>query len=203
MLRSRHPPTVTAEGGQALNLRIPGPIPVPKDILEEMSRPMINHRGPEYKEMLLRVTERLKDVFGTAGDVFVLTASGTGAMEAAVVNTLSPGDKVLCASVGSFGDRFGEIAAIFGADVTMLTSPQGSSVNVDELRKALKANSSYKAVLVTHNETSTGVTIDLEVLFVLRQIEVEARHGGLCVGLPRTVTEANEREPRRQHPPLL
>ena len=147
-----------------MNLRIPGPIPVPEDILEEMSRPMINHRGPEYKEMLLRVTDRLKDVFGTAGDVFILTASGTGAMEAAVVNTLSPGDKVLCASVGSFGDRFGEIAAIFGADVTMLTSPQGSSVDVDELRSALKANSSYKAVLVTHNETSTGVTNDLEAI---------------------------------------
>ena len=74
-----------------MNLRIPGPIPVPDDILAEMSAPMINHRGPKYKEMLFRVTDRLKQVFETQGDVWILTSSGTGAMEAAIVNTLSPG----------------------------------------------------------------------------------------------------------------
>ena len=72
-----------------MNLRIPGPIPVPEDILEEMSGPMINHRGPKYQEILFRVTDRLKQVFDTRGDVWILTSSGTGAMEAAIVNTLS------------------------------------------------------------------------------------------------------------------
>ena len=145
-----------------MNLRIPGPIPVPKDILETMSRPMINHRGPEFKDILYRVTEGLKTVFDTKGDVYILTSSGTGAMEAAVVNTLSPGDKVLCASVGSFGDRFGQIAAIYGAEVTILKSTPGEAVNPDQIRSSLAEDSSIKGVLVTHNETSTGVTNDLE-----------------------------------------
>ena len=83
-----------------MNLRIPGPIPVPEDILEDMSRPMINHRGPEYKDLLLGTTERLKRVFETDGDVWIITGSGTAAMEAAVVNTLSPGDKVINATIG-------------------------------------------------------------------------------------------------------
>ena len=147
-----------------MNLRIPGPIPVPEDILETMARPMINHRGPEFKEMLYRVTDRLKQVFDTKSDVYILTASGTGAMEAAVVNTLSPGDKVVCASVGSFGDRFGQIAKKFGAGVTMLNFPAGTAVEIEELREALASDPDIKAVLVTHNETNTGVTNNLEAI---------------------------------------
>ena len=160
-------------GGENLNLRIPGPIPVPDDILEAMAQPMINHRGPEFKEMLHRVTDRLKQVFETEGDVYILTASGTGAMEAAVVNTLSPGDKVLCASVGSFGDRFEQVARIFGADVIPLGFPLGTAVDVDRLSEALKANPGVKAVLVTHNETSTGVTNDLEAIAAVVKEEPE------------------------------
>ena len=144
------------------NLRIPGPIPVPRDILEKMSTPMMNHRGPRFQEMLYRVTDGLKQVFRTERDVFVLTSSGTGAMEAAVVNTLSPGEKVLCATIGSFGDRFGKIAESFGADVTMLRFDQGAAVRIDDLRRALDADPDISAVLVTHNETNTGVTNDLE-----------------------------------------
>ena len=90
-----------------MNLRIPGPIPVDDDILTSMSSQMINHRGPEYKEILYSVTDRLKKVFETNSEVFILTASGTGGMEAAIVNTLSPKDKVINASCGSFGERFG------------------------------------------------------------------------------------------------
>jgi aspartate aminotransferase-like enzyme len=135
---------------------------VPDDILEEMSRPMINHRGPEFKEILYRVTDRLKQVFETRGDVYILSTSGTGAMEAAVVNTLSPGDKVLCASVGAFGDRFGQIAGVYGAEVTNLTFPLGQAVDPDGLRDALRSAPDIKAVLVVHNETSTGVTNPLE-----------------------------------------
>jgi aspartate aminotransferase-like enzyme len=147
-----------------LNLRIPGPIPVPDDILATMATPMINHRGPQFKDLLYRVTARIKQVFETESDVYILTSSGTGAMEAAVVNTLSPGDKVLNTSIGFFGDRFGEIARIFGADVTSLSFPWGNAVDIDDLRQALNREPDIKAVLVTHNETSTGVTNDLEAI---------------------------------------
>ena len=147
-----------------MNLRIPGPIPVPEDVLELMSQPMINHRGPEFKEILFRTTDRLKRVFDTKGDVFILTTSGTGAMEAAVVNTLSRGDKVLNVTVGVFGERFGEIAEIYGAEVETLAFPYGTAVDVEEVRKALEQQPEIEAVLVTHNETSTGVTNDLEAI---------------------------------------
>lgn len=145
-----------------MNLRIPGPIPVPADILDAMSKPMINHRGPEFKDLLHRVTDRLKRVFDTGGDVYLFAASGTGALEAAVVNTLSPGDRVLSASAGAFGDRFGDIAEAYGADVIRLGVPWGAAVSSDEVRSALGANDDVDAVLITHNETSTGVTMDLE-----------------------------------------
>ncbi|MDA1189652.1 MAG: alanine--glyoxylate aminotransferase family protein, partial [Chloroflexi bacterium] len=146
-----------------VNLRIPGPIPVPEDILAEMAHPMINHRGPEFKDMLFRITDGVKQVFETKGDVYTMTASGTGAMEATVVNTLSPGDKVLCVTVGSFGDRYGEIAERYGAEVTRLAFEWGEAADADRVREAVK-QAKYKAVLVTHNETSTGVQNDLGAL---------------------------------------
>ncbi|MDA1347312.1 MAG: alanine--glyoxylate aminotransferase family protein [Chloroflexi bacterium] len=147
-----------------MNLRTPGPIPLPDDILETMSGPMINHRGPEFAELLNRATARLKQVFDTESDLYVITGSGTAAMEAAVVNTLSPGDRVINLSIGAFGDRFAQIAEIFGAEVTRLSFPLGTTVDPDALRKALRNDSEIKAVLVTHNETSTGVTNDLEAV---------------------------------------
>ena len=147
-----------------MNLRIPGPIPVPDDILEAMTGPMINHRGPEFADILYRVTDGLKQVFETANDTYILTSSGTGAMEAAVANTLSPGDKVLSASAGVFGDRFAQIAEIYGADVTRLNFPWGEAIDPDALGDALNADPKFKAVLVTQNETSTGVTNDLEAV---------------------------------------
>ena len=145
-----------------MNLRIPGPIPVPDDILDEMSRPMINHRGPEYKDLLFSTTDRLKRVFETEGDVWIITGSGTAAMEASVVNTLSPGDKVINATIGVFGNRFTDIASVFGADVVTLSFPFGEAIDLDILRKTLEDNPDTKAVMVTHNETSTGVANDLE-----------------------------------------
>lgn len=147
-----------------MNLRIPGPIPVPEDILEDMSRPMINHRGPEYKDLLLSTTDRLKRVFETNADVWIITGSGTAAMEAAVVNTLSPGDKVVNATIGVFGNRFTDIAEAFGADVITLDFPFGEVIDLDVLRKCLNDNPDVKAVTVTHNETSTGVTNDLQTI---------------------------------------
>ena len=156
-----------------MNLRIPGPIPVPDDILEAMATPMMNHRGPEFSDLLHRLTDRLKYVYDTKNDVYILASSGTGALEAAIVNTLSPGDKVVCATIGSFGDRFGQIASIFGADVTMLKSPAGTTVDLDALRDTLRSTPDIKAVLVTHNETNTGVTNDLETIAALVKLEFD------------------------------
>jgi aspartate aminotransferase-like enzyme len=146
------------------NLRIPGPTPCAQEALAAMSRQMINHRGPEFADIMARVTSRVKDVFETKNDVFILTTSGTGSMEAAVVNFLSLGDEVLCVSIGAFGDRFNQIATTYGAKVTVLSFDWGKAADPDEVDKALAANPKYKALLVTHNETSTGVTNPLEAL---------------------------------------
>jgi len=143
------------------NLRIPGPTPLPNEVLKVMSRQMINHRGAEFGQILQDVTAKLKQLFLTKDDVFLLTGSGTGGLEAAIVNTLSPGDKVLSVSVGVFGERFGSIAEKFGAEVIPLRFEWGKAADADAIRKALLANPGIKAVLVTHNETSTGVTNDL------------------------------------------
>ena len=121
------------------NLRTPGPTPVPSDIVEAMSNPMIDHRGPEFLEIITAATEQLKQVFMTTNDIFILTASGTGALEAAIVNTLSPGDKVLSASAGSFGDRFTEMVETHGADVQRLNFEWGSPIEPDAIRTALQA----------------------------------------------------------------
>jgi aspartate aminotransferase-like enzyme len=129
-----------------------------------MSKQMVNHRGAEFGQLIERVTSRLKDIFQTKGDVFILTGSGTGAMEAAVVNTLSPGDKVLSLSNGVFGDRFATIAERFGAAVTRLRFEWGQAVDPAAARQALKSDPGIKAVLFTHNETSTGVTNDLKAV---------------------------------------
>ncbi len=125
---------------------------------------MINHRGPEFKDLITRAAAGLKQVFQTKNDVLILTASGTGGMEAAVVNTLSPGDKVLAVSIGSFGDRFAQIAEKYGAQVTRLSVPWGNAVDPQQIREALRKDAGIKAVLVTHNETSTGVTNDIKAI---------------------------------------
>ena len=125
---------------------------------------MINHRGPEYKDLLFSIADRLKSIFETEADVWIITGSGTAAMEAAVVNTLSPGDTVINATIGVFGNRFTEIAEMFGAEVITLSFPFGEPIDLDVLRDALNSNPDVKAVSVTHNETSTGVTNDLEAV---------------------------------------
>ena len=144
------------------NLRTPGPTPIPEDIYEAMSDPMINHRGPEFFELITECTDKLKQVFMTENDVFILTSSGTGALEASIVNTLSPGDKVLAASAGSFGDRYADALEAYGAVVQRLTFEWGEPVDPDALRQGLRADPEIKAVIITHNETSTGVTHDLQ-----------------------------------------
>jgi aspartate aminotransferase-like enzyme len=145
-------------------LRIPGPTPCPPEVLKAMARQMINHRGPEFQKILADVTAKLKQVFQTQNDLYILTGSGTGGLEAAVVNTLSPGDKVLSVSIGVFGERFASIARTFGAEVVSYKVEWGRAADSDEVRQALEANPGVKAVLVTHNETSTGVTNDLAAI---------------------------------------
>ncbi|MBN1369330.1 MAG: alanine--glyoxylate aminotransferase family protein [Dehalococcoidaceae bacterium] len=144
------------------NLRIPGPTPCPPEVLKAMGWQMINHRGPQFAQYLKDVTSGLKTIFQTENDVLVLSASGTGGLEAAIVNTLSPGDKVLSVSIGVFGDRFATIARTYGAEVIPIKFEWGKAAEVAPIEDALKADPDIKAVLVTHNETSTGVTNDLE-----------------------------------------
>lgn len=145
-----------------MQLRIPGPTPCPDEVLKAIGRQMINHRGKEFAEISNRVIPKLKQCFQTKNDLFILTTSGTGGLESAVVNMLSPGDKVLGVSIGIFGDRFAECARVYGADVIPLKYDWGQAANPDDVKKALKDNTGIKAVLVTHNETSTGTTNPLQ-----------------------------------------
>jgi aspartate aminotransferase-like enzyme len=122
---------------------------------------MINHRGPEFAEMQKRIMDRLKTFFRTSNEVYVLTTSGTGAMETAVVNTLSAGDHVLVVSIGEFGERFADIAQTYGVKVTKLNFEPGTPADPRAVADALAKDSSIAGVMVTHNETSTGVTNDV------------------------------------------
>jgi aspartate aminotransferase-like enzyme len=145
-------------------LRIPGPTPLPPEVLAIMSKQMINHRAAEFHGMMTDVTKKLKYIFQTKNDLYLLTGSGTGGMEAAVVNVLSPGDVVLSVSIGVFGDRFANIAQAFGAKIIKLNFDMGKAADPESVRKALKDNPGVTAVIITHNETSTGITNDLQTL---------------------------------------
>ena len=145
-----------------MQLRIPGPTPLPDEVLEAMNRDMISHRGAEFRAMMLDVIARLKHCFQTEGDVLVFPAAGTGGLEAAIANLFSPGDTVISLTVGAFGERFAEIAGRFGLDIVRVASPWGQAADLPALERALAENSDVKAVLATHNETSTGVQNDIE-----------------------------------------
>src|SRR5687767_8762016 len=146
---------------ERIHLRIPGPTPVPDAVRQAGARQMINHRGPEFRDLFGRVTGGLKRAFATDNEILILTCSGTGALEAAVVNHLSPADRVLAVSIGSFGDRFAQIAQRYGADVRRLDVEWGRAAEPDDVGAALREMSAEgrpaTAVLLTHNETSTGV----------------------------------------------
>jgi len=147
------------------NLRVPGPTPIPQAVREAQARPMIDHRGSEFAELLNETSAGLAQLIGTTEEVLLLTGSGSGALEAAIVNTLSPGDRVLAVTIGSFGDRFAAIAAAFGARVDRLEVPWGEAAEPDLLERQLaSAAEPYRAVLLTHNETSTGVANPLRDL---------------------------------------
>lgn len=147
-----------------MQLRIPGPTPCPKEVLEAVGKPMINHRGTEFLPIISRLVQNLQKVFQTGNDVLLLSSSGTGGLEAAVASFIYPGDQVLATTIGYFGDRWAEIARRQGARVTLLEKPWGESISPVDLDEALYKNPGIKAVLITHTETSTGVTNDIKEL---------------------------------------
>ncbi len=156
-------------------LMIPGPTNLPQPVREALAQPAIYHRGEQAAQLLDVCTEGLKPVFGTESDVLILTSSSTGAMEAGIVNFLSPGDGVIAIDTGKFGQRLGAIADAFGAEVTWLKVEPGRAASANVL-DALCAQVEPKAVLFVQNETSTGVCQDVAALS-----EVANGHGALVM----------------------
>jgi aspartate aminotransferase-like enzyme len=149
------------------NLRIPGPTTVPPVILAEMARPMINHRGPEFAAIVRRVTPRLQYFFQTASPVLTYPASGTGGQESAIANLFSAGDHVVVITIGAFGNRLAKIAEVYGLQVSRIEFPWGQAADPDIVEARLKTLKPYSGVLMTHNETSTGVMNDVQTLAAL------------------------------------
>lgn len=148
-------------------LFVPGPTPIPERVQNAMHVPMINHRGVGYESIFKDIICRLQDVFNThTADILVYPSAGTGAMEAGIVNMFSPGDKVLVISIGNFGDRLGEISKNYGLDVEMMSFVEGTAACPKKLQARLSADTEFqiKGILMTHNETSTGVTNDVKAL---------------------------------------
>ncbi len=147
-------------------LFIPGPVTCAPAVLEAMARPLIDHRGPEFAALLERIARGLQPIFGTTGDVVVAGSSGTGGLEAAVANLFSPGQKVLSCPVGVFGKRLATIATLYGLDVEVLDTPLGAATDAAALAARLRADTAHDiaGVMLTHNETSTGVQNDMAAL---------------------------------------
>lgn len=145
-------------------LMIPGPTPVPESALIEMAKHPMAHRSKEFSNILKEVYEDLKYVFQTKNDVFLFTASGTGAMCAALENIVNEGDKVLCLVIGNFGARWAKIAESRGAEVIKLEVPLGEVIKPQMLEEALNKNKDIKIVTLTHSETSTGAANDVKTL---------------------------------------
>ena len=141
-------------------LQIPGPSNVPDRVLRAMDMPTIDHRGPEFAEMAFGILENIKTIFRTRNPVIIYPASGTGAWEAAIVNTLSPGDKVLMTETGQFSTLWKQLAAKFNIDVEIIPGDWRHGASASEIEARLTADKSHaiRAVMVVHNETSTGVT---------------------------------------------
>lgn len=145
-------------------LMTPGPTQIPPEVLLAAAQPIIHHRTAEYSELFARVIEGLKYVFQTENDVLCFASSGTGAMESAVVNLGSPGDKVLVCSSGKFGERWQQLAETYGLVPELLSYEYGQPVEPEDIADALADGADYKAVYVTHSETSTGVVNDIEAI---------------------------------------
>lgn len=148
-------------------LMIPGPTPVPPTVVAAMSQPLIGHRSDDFARLHERIVGKLKKVFQTDNDIFILTNSGTGALETAIANTVNPGDKVLALITGNFGERFANIAKAYDAQVEEVDFGWGNDVDLKVVAEKLAADPGIKIVLATQNETSTGVTNDIEGIAAL------------------------------------
>ena len=149
-----------------LTLMIPGPTPVPETVLKAIGRHPIGHRSGDFQEIVRRTTEQLQWLHQTSGDVLVITGSGTAAMEAGMINTLSRGDRVLCGDNGKFGERWVKVARAYGLDVEVIKAEWGQPLDTEAFRCALEADTAkqIRAVILTHSETSTGVINDLQTI---------------------------------------
>lgn len=145
-------------------LLTPGPTPVPEDIRNEMAKPIIHHRTKEYQAIFKEVTEGLQKIFKTSGDLFTFTASGTGAMEASIVNVLSPDDTIIVVRGGKFGERFGEIAKAYAINVIPLDIPWGTAPSPAAIAEMLAKHPEVKAVYTTLCETSTATVYDIKAI---------------------------------------
>jgi aspartate aminotransferase-like enzyme len=145
-------------------LLTPGPTPVPPEVLAAISQPIIHHRGSDFKPIYERSLTRLREVFRTDQDVLLFGAAGTGAMESAVANLCSPGERVLVVSAGHFGERWRSIASAYGAEVEALEYEWGEIPSAEDVAARLQELGGAKAVFITHSETSTGVVCDLQSL---------------------------------------
>ncbi|MDR3113697.1 MAG: alanine--glyoxylate aminotransferase family protein [Endomicrobium sp.] len=157
-------------------LLTPGPTPIPPEVALKEALPILHHRTNEFAAIYKDVAEGLKYVFKTKNEVYTLAGSGTAAMEMAVVNVVSAGDKVIVASCGNFGDRWVKIAQSYGANVVQASVPWGNVVKPSEIEKALKENPDAKAVYTTFTETSTGVVNDIKAIG-----EITAKTGAILV----------------------
>jgi alanine-glyoxylate transaminase/serine-glyoxylate transaminase/serine-pyruvate transaminase len=161
-------------------LQIPGPTNCPDRILRAMDRPVIDHRGPEFAELALEILEGIRPIFKTSGPVIMYPGSGSGAWEAAIVNALSPGDRVLMFEVGHFADLWRRMAQRLGLDIDYVPGNwrRGADLNQLETRLAADATHQIKAVMVVHNETSTGATSRVAEI---RNIMDRSRHPALLI----------------------
>jgi serine---pyruvate transaminase len=142
----------------------PGPTPVPPEVLAALAEPIVHHRGRDYRALFGECLERLQAVCRTASDVLLFTCSGTGAMESAVANLCSAGDRVVVVSAGSFGERWQKLAAAYGCEVEVVAYEWGETPSADDLAARLDELGGAKAVFLTHSETSTGVVADVQAL---------------------------------------
>ena len=151
---------------QKLSLMIPGPTPVPEKVLQALGKHPIGHRSKDFQDLVGSTTKNLKWLHQTKNDVLTITGSGTAAMEAGIINTLSKGDKVVCCENGKFGQRWVKVAQEFGLEVIIVNSEWGTPINPEEIKRLLDEdkNKEIKAVILTHSETSTGVINDLKTI---------------------------------------
>jgi aspartate aminotransferase-like enzyme len=166
-------------------LRHPGPTPIPKKVQLAMNHDMISHRTEEFVRLYQETTNRVKPIFGTAQDILLLPSGGTAALEAAAVNTVSPGEEVVVITVGAFGNYFVSICEKYGFHVHKLEKNWGEACTEDELSEFLKPLSNIKAVFVTYNETSTGILNPIEKLAKVVRTHTDALFivdGVSCLG---------------------